>query len=890
MRLVSCHISGFGTISDYAFDFSDGVNAFLQENGWGKTTFSVFIKAMFYGMEYSGHKKGLMEREHYRPWGGGAYGGSLTFSVDQNTYRVERTFGKNDKEDTFNLYSADTGLESKDYTSELGFELFEMDRDSFEKSIYMPQNSLTTVMTDSINAKMGDLTSAKEDINHFDAAVSRIDEARKSYTRTSKINPGKLTRIKSEIRERKENLDRLPALYEAYDKQQTILEERIETLKGYEKQKEELATKISEQSKKEQDLGAYRQLITRNQELQASLSSLDDFFASGIPTSEELEAKKEAERKIEVDVREIESLKEKLPSIEQIELQKKLFAEKVPDKEELEFFYEQTNRLHELRIQGEHSQMSEEDRNTLQELKYYFAKRQPNAEEIHEVMEKSTHLAMLDGQVTELTESYHNLEQEYKKQEYQNKANSSLHTWLLLMISIVLFVGSVAFVLVSTGIEAFIFGGISFAIAIILLAAFFVVKNRIKKERNDFSKDIEQRLEEARIKLEDAVKARQESERFIKTFLSDFLVSPMDTTQQMVAEIQRKADLYERLIFEEQHLNETNSDALEELSALQVQLYTVLQPYAACYGYDLYHDTKEVELIQRLSKDAESYNEYIVVKSRLEELNEAVAALKTELDVFLIRFKLGTEFKSVQEKLAHIESNLLLYKSKADESEILEKQIKEFSSKYDVHEETIPVEDLQAHQVQLDEIIAELNQFIATERENLSALSDEIGSVEDLFEEVEMLTQRQGEYEVQVRRLEKTYDYLQQAREQFLSKYMKPLQNGLRSYLKKLYDTSGIELSEKNFELDMDLNIRYNYQGNSKQQEYLSSGYQDLVSLCSRLALIDILYKKDKPVLILDDPFTNMDEEKISNAISLLKELADDRQIIYFTCHSSRML
>ena len=53
MKLISCYITGFGTIKEWSYDFSDGMNALCQENGWGKTTFSVFLKAMFYGMDYS---------------------------------------------------------------------------------------------------------------------------------------------------------------------------------------------------------------------------------------------------------------------------------------------------------------------------------------------------------------------------------------------------------------------------------------------------------------------------------------------------------------------------------------------------------------------------------------------------------------------------------------------------------------------------------------------------------------------------------------------------------------------------------------------------------------------------------------------------------------------
>ena len=53
MKLVKCHITGFGRLCDFKYDFDPKVNNIFEENGWGKTTFSAFIKAMFYGLKYS---------------------------------------------------------------------------------------------------------------------------------------------------------------------------------------------------------------------------------------------------------------------------------------------------------------------------------------------------------------------------------------------------------------------------------------------------------------------------------------------------------------------------------------------------------------------------------------------------------------------------------------------------------------------------------------------------------------------------------------------------------------------------------------------------------------------------------------------------------------------
>ena len=56
-----------------------------------------------------------------------------------------------------------------------------------------------------------------------------------------------------------------------------------------------------------------------------------------------------------------------------------------------------------------------------------------------------------------------------------------------------------------------------------------------------------------------------------------------------------------------------------------------------------------------------------------------------------------------------------------------------------------------------------------------------------------------------------------------------------------------------------------------------------------RLSLIDSLFEDEKPFIILDDPFVNLDEDKIKNAMKLIETKAKEYQIIYFACHESRI-
>ena len=59
--------------------------------------------------------------------------------------------------------------------------------------------------------------------------------------------------------------------------------------------------------------------------------------------------------------------------------------------------------------------------------------------------------------------------------------------------------------------------------------------------------------------------------------------------------------------------------------------------------------------------------------------------------------------------------------------------------------------------------------------------------------------------------------------------------------------------------------------------------------LCMRLALIDALFKQEEPFIILDDPFVNLDDNHTAYALETLNKIAQNKQIVYMVCNSSRI-
>ncbi len=308
MIIKRCYVENFGTLSGQEFDFTDGLNIIKEDNGWGKSTLAVFIKCMFYGMEYKRRLKQIPEHKRYDPWQGGGYGGYVIFSVGDRTYRVTRYFGKKENECSFELYDLETNMISRDYSDKLGEELFGIDRESFERSIFIKLDSekRSPEMSFGISAKLNNLVDNTDDINNFDSAYKMLDKL--SVTIAHKRGSGGMI---AETMERQRELEAEifecdNAEREIAAQSETIRRSRSEKLR-LEKRETEISAELEKIAVYDKNV-RYTRLAKNENDLRQRKGIYEKFFASGVPDEAELAAMTKAAQVLEVSRARLEDI------------------------------------------------------------------------------------------------------------------------------------------------------------------------------------------------------------------------------------------------------------------------------------------------------------------------------------------------------------------------------------------------------------------------------------------------------------------------------------------------------------------------------------------------------------------------------------------------------
>lgn len=811
MKLISCYVENFGRLHQFSMEFKDGFNLIHAENGWGKTTLSVFLKSMFFGMEYSPKKKlSGNERRLYQPWQGGNYGGYVIFSHNDKQYKLERFFGTKDKEDTFALYDQKTGLPSEDFTEKIGEELFEVDRDSFAMSVYFPQNELPVSMSDSINAKINDVDAFGGDIDRYEAAMKLLDEHLKEYKKTGNRGllgewENRLALLNQKVEEGAQNenirTERQKQLYQIRQKI-WMTEDKISVLRQQEKAVEEEKTRQASAGHREH----LKQQLARDQE---KLKPLKDFFKGGVPTEEDIE---------------------QLIRLEE----KKKDLEKFPSQELLEQAKEQYDR----------------DLALLQEIQGEFGEKMPDPDSFAEVKKAADAMKLSERRMQKRVAAY---TEARKRQQKLTRANAGRRNQkqkkdlgILAGCIAAVFILLVCAVLIKplripcialTAAVCLLFGGYKMGL--------------IGKHDDEASDEAEDEVQE----LQEELEKLQSSWEKQKSQLSDALLA---------WGIAAKEDPGHQ--FDLLQLTYTRCQEQQDRVAVSEQKYQKL--VKAEQDFQMYK-VRELKLAQQEKKRfSEKYGMNLSFWNirTLMDIRERKHEYESLMKEYEAHKKQLEEFESANPQAENVSrSNRISENEDADRVLIASK------------------EPLEAQIASLEEERQQLIRARESYRRDIEILSAKVEEAEECRQEILKLREIYEEGKNRADLLQKTMKYLKEAKDRFSTRYMDRMRAGFSKYMGMIDPASASRM-----QLDVTLHVKEESGGSLHEDTYLSTGMAEFAGICTRLALVEAMYEGEKPFLILDDPFVNLDEEKVTKGRELLDMLSKTYQILYFTCHESR--
>nr|WP_242828851.1 AAA family ATPase [[Eubacterium] cellulosolvens] len=910
---MECYISNFGCLHENRIRFVRGLNTVLKENGWGKSTFAHFLLAMFYGFD-NDKKKNPAERPRTRfaPWQGGIYGGTLTFEYEGKLWRIERCFGaESPREDKLLVYEAGSNLQTDRFGDVPGEEIFSVDAESFRRTVFLAQHDCRTYVTAGISAKIGDVSSENADMGGYTDAQDRIRKEMLSLTPDRKT--GKLAKLRDEIAAVEAELSRKTAEEERAENLRAELEQTRGRIRDCRAEIEELQGHIHEAGllkDRQTELEKFRSLKMEMQRAGEEVERLRAFFPGEIPPADV--AENWASRASTLDRNAMASAGYTLRPEEEKEYERLrgIFHSVTPSDETLEEYRNKAEQIRDLSERIGEMELSASERKAYEMERELFLWNAPEERQMDQLIREWEERCTIRRGMSDRKKNLRALKTMIKMSEEagipdeppaEEPAEEEEKKPRVGMKRIkaggVLLTAALIYLLIDhDGLP-----GIGLVVSGFLLLAWglsaMVAEGREKKaEKKEEKKPEENANTTAREQYKAILKGMRADDAYaaeIEQKISDFIGSlNLEVEEGEVAgllhRIRGDASEYRRLGKRVQSLR--NTHYVEQKEELEREMRDFLGRY--------YPEAAEGQMVaeagmQKLRYDTEKFRTYSNMLLRAKSAENAgdgdAAALLEELRSFSFvpRADLRMQIAEISEKRSALERAEAEYGRRKAERDACEQSLKlgnlrgkiDASSKFptkSLEELTAAYRFAQSRSEELTEQLKELKNTLAASEEKLSRLAEAQAGLERLQEEQQEALHR---YEV----LRRTSGYLRRAKVKFSGKYMAPMQESLEKYEEMLTGSvSG------DFRMDADLNVTVRRAGLQRETELLSEGWQDLIGLCRRMSMIEAMYTDEKPFIVLDDPFVNLDDAKLEKALAFLRGASSEYQILYFACHESR--
>ncbi len=851
MRLIGCYIENYGTFSGRDFDFSEGVNDLCENNGFGKSTLASFIKAMFYGLaNYDKRTRDFVERLHFYPFGGGKFGGNLTFSREGHTYRIERFFGKNSRtDDVLTVYRDGVITHEFDHCEgELGRDIFGLDKEAFERILFITSKDIEMEATTTISTKLNHLVNATDEASTYEDAIKHIEDTRKELKASRKTERGDaLTRTKEEIERIESSIRAMRAISDALDGKYKELKRLKEHLRRAEDARSRLAA-AAECTAKWNTHDAYDTEAVKRME---ELAPLCAQYPQGLPTEEELSRLATAAKTLENADTSLTHAKLGEADTARLDALTARFIDGVPSEETLKQLDALTDTYTQAAANAAKSTPPAKSDSHLA-LSRRFSEGVPSPET----------LAEQDTRLKRLNEIGVMLSAAVASPVPASGKRPRLPYLAAALLSVLLAAGGGVAWQVSTPLCISLI-----AVGVVGLFAtgfLYLLKNQtpaVVSENDDRTRLLQ---EQAQLRAA------------LQSFLAGYRYSSEGGVEAEYATLKHDLETYRseeaRILAACAAHDACLVAARDAKAALDAALASLGVEEEAREG--IRHLHTDIDDYARLTKQKEKYSllhtdTASATKAARETFDTCLAAYGIAPTGEPVAF-IGTltEERKTMERLARERDELL-------------KKAEDYRREHNLTErpaanDTIDPEALNADIETYNSRIAQLINEIERDEHAISPLEEQHATLEQAKDRLKQIKE-------QIKLLDAAKECLVRAENALKERYISPVKDRFLAYATPIEHALG-----ERMRMDGNFGITFERGGESRSDRHLSAGQRSICALCYRLALIDNMYENDMPFILMDDPFVHLDAENLENTLALVREISASRQILYFTCHESR--
>lgn len=834
MKLKSCYISGFGIIENKEYIFDESLNSYCEDNGYGKTTLAMFIKSMFYGLPKTTTKS--FDREHYLPFSGKQCGGNIQFTINNDLYKIERTFGKTQRGDTLKFYK--NGLEMKLLDEEPGERLFKIDLESFNRLIFITTHDLEIKTTDSINSQISHYVQNTE--SDFDLAVvlKKLEEKIKLLKPLrSSDTKGNIAVLQNEIKNTEFKVNNLEEIKKTLDNKYVKYNE-------YKKQIDELSERIKKASTINEVIDNWEKHDSYVKDIKDTQEQIDDI---------------------------INKYNNNFPEENEVNNIDSLYLSYKQDNEKLNKLVLSDNDKHlyeEYKIIFKDNVISEEELNDLNNEINKYNNNTDNLIYNKDIFDKYNNKYPTENELKVIDDLYSEYKETKTKYEsaltiestsFETKPKKKTSLLLTIISVVIIALGVMLGILISTPLMCISIIGV----VLLILPLYFgkANQNNINNKGNII------------IELKD--KLYKQEINFNK-YLYPYNLSTSEEESIEIIFIKFKNELNEFNVikekFEENNrikissstkieevLNKYNLNDLSHKDALN-KLIIGKNKYQELIDLVNKNNVEKSKLIESINKSLNIINEFI------KEYNIEIENIPTFKNQYLNDKAMINSYKLSIEITTNKLNKLKVEKNLVNRPESIENAAKE---------------DIES----LTNSLNNINGLFKNLEKEINNDENEIEAIDDLNNKIIESNELLNKYNEDLDILNNTKKYLELSESSLKNKYVSPIKQSFDKYIDILERTLG-----EKFEINANYELKIIKDGIERDYRHLSSGQMVLAILCYRLAIIDNIFEDINPILIIDDIFNDLDEKNLDKSIEFIKSISKIKQIIYFTCHESRKI